>query len=153
MKQQTSFADFSEYMLALSLHRGERRGGVKGGEEHQVRLLVFTSWYEPQLSRDPHPLLELQRRLGTQREPYNETLLVHCENGCGRTAVFIALDILMATYASKREVSGSAVTFFRIQILKTAPPFLEGRFSVTTTTTTLSKIKQIRLGHSELGQP
>ncbi|PVD33666.1 hypothetical protein C0Q70_04924 [Pomacea canaliculata] len=103
VKQQTSFADFSEYMLALSLHRGERRGGVKGGEEHQVRLLVFTSWYEPQLSRDPHPLLELQRRLGTQREPYNETLLVHCENGCGRTAVFIALDILMATYASKRE--------------------------------------------------
>lgn len=97
---QFPFADFTERVFSV------QRTRLRNKRSLQVRHFTFLGWPEKGVPINPIPLLELRDRV---RQTYMMTtgpVLVHCDTGSGRSAVFVALDILLATYSSNGEVKG-----------------------------------------------
>ena len=71
---------------------------IRGRQERQVELYQFISWPDHGVPSDPIPLMDLVMKVkastagaGDQEGP----LVVHCGTGVSRTAVYIAVDILL----------------------------------------------------------
>ena len=73
---------------------------IEGKDIRRVAQYHFTKWPEHGIPDDPIPFLEFIRKVRTDSEYSGESkapapTLVHCGTGVSRTAVFIAIDVLL----------------------------------------------------------
>ncbi|KAL8606422.1 hypothetical protein ACOMHN_060327 [Nucella lapillus] len=95
---QFTYAHYTEVVVSVRQKKWRNK-------ELMVRLFCFTSWPENAVPQDAIPLVELCTRVHKSQGTSDRPMLVQCDTGSGRSAVFIAMDILLAQYAAEYQTS------------------------------------------------
>ncbi|KAK7095437.1 hypothetical protein V1264_006841 [Littorina saxatilis] len=93
-----SYAHYTEHLVSVKKRK-------RKNEELVVRIFCFSSWPEKGVPQDSTPFVELCTRVHKSHGANTAPILVQCDTGSGRTAVFIAGDILLAQYATENQAS------------------------------------------------